>query len=324
MNDPFEERYLLPSSVLRLASSLHVAKIGFCDFPKEFAPSLYFPLLKQLHLWRVSISEDAFCQVLSGCHVLETLFLMELRDVGGLSVSSPTLRTIVIHNLFKGKEELVIKEAPRLERLLTHWPGSVSETIRVVRAPKLQILGLLSPCVPEFEIANLVFQGLTPSSSKKTIPSVKVLALKFSRPDLNGVLEILRCFPCLEKLYVIWDEYMETEMKNVRQYDPVDPIKCLESHLKVVVLKNYRGGEEHVAFAKFFVLNAKVIKEIKFGVCKEVDILGKWMTDQHRMLEVETRASQDAELKFKSGSARWDNCLDTHDLSIADPFHCCF
>jgi hypothetical protein len=35
----------------------------------------------------------------------------------------------------------------------------------------------------------------------------------------------------------------------VHQYDPLDLIKCLESPLKAVVLKNYRGGEEDVAFA---------------------------------------------------------------------------
>jgi hypothetical protein len=114
----FKRGYLLPSSVLRLASSLHVATIGYCDFLKEFAPSLTFPLLKELDLRGVSISEDVFRQVLSVCHVLEALFLTEIRDVGGLSISSPTLRIIFIGWLFKERGELIIEEAPRLEMLL--------------------------------------------------------------------------------------------------------------------------------------------------------------------------------------------------------------
>ena len=97
-------------------------------------------------------------------------------------------------------------------------------------------------------------------------------------------------------------------MENVHQYDPLDPIKCLESHLKEVVLKNYDGGEEDVAFTKFFVLNAEVVKEIKFDVNKAVYIDKKWMTDQHRLLEVEARASRDAQLKCKGGSSWCTDC----------------
>ena len=110
----------------------------------------------------------------------------------------------------------------------------------------------------------------------------------------------------------------------MREYDPLDPIKCLENHLKVLVLKNYKGGEEDVGFAKFFVLNAKVLKEIKFGVCKKIDIDKKWMTDQLMLLEVETRPSPDTVFKYRSGSSCWDTYLDTEDLSVADPFSCCF
>jgi hypothetical protein len=33
-------------------------------------------------------------------------------------------------------------------------------------------------------------------------------------------------------------------MKDVRRYDPLDPIECIELHLKKVVLKNYDGNIE--------------------------------------------------------------------------------
>ena len=64
------------------------------------------------------------------------------------------------------------------------------------------------------------------------------------------------------------------------QYNPLDPIKCLESHLKVLVLNNYIGDEEDIGFAKFFVSNAKVVKEIKFGVSTEIGKDRKWMSNQ--------------------------------------------
>jgi hypothetical protein len=119
--------------------------------------------------------------------------------------------------------------SPQQKMLLLCSPGNGCHTVRVISAPKLEILGPLSPCISEFEIANLVFQvaapasrlllgilsccycfddhlffqGLIPPSPTIPIHTVKVLALMFSGPDLNGVLDILRCFPCLEKLYVI-------------------------------------------------------------------------------------------------------------------------
>jgi hypothetical protein len=122
-----------------------------------------------------------------------------------------------------------------------------------------------------------------------------------------------------------WDEYLKAKTKNLCQYDPLNPVKCLESHLKVLVLKNYTGGEEELGFAKFFVLNARVVKEINFAVCGKVAIDKNWMTDQLRLLQVEARASQDARLKFRGGYSVWGTYhVDTSDLSIDDPFSSCF
>ncbi|XP_040246375.1 putative F-box/FBD/LRR-repeat protein At1g78760 [Aegilops tauschii subsp. strangulata] len=182
-----DKRCLLPPSVLRSASTLLLVSIGSCDFPREMAPSLNFPLLKQLKLWSVSISEDVFSRVLSSCHVLESLHLSRILEGSCLCISSPTLRIIVTLCLFEGKGKLVIKEAPHLERLLLRSPGLGVETIQVVRAPKLETVGLLSPCTLQIQINNLVFQGLIPSSLENPIRSVKVLALQFCGPDLNSV-----------------------------------------------------------------------------------------------------------------------------------------
>ena len=50
--------------------------------------------------------------------------------------------------------------------------------------------------------------------------------------------------------------------ENVHQYNPTDRVNCLEAHLKELVLKNYEGNERDIWFAKFFVLNAEVLKKI--------------------------------------------------------------
>jgi hypothetical protein len=124
-------------------------------------------------------------------------------------------------------------------------------------------------------------------------------------------------------LYIVFSFHLQSRLrkgiKNVRKYDPLDPIQCLELHLKKVVLKNYFGNRPDVNFAKFFVLNAKVLDEMKFGVHSNCN--DKWKLNQHRRLQLDKRASRDAQFKF-TGSF-WNFYTDnkhTHDLAMADPF----
>ncbi|KQK07654.1 hypothetical protein BRADI_2g36801v3 [Brachypodium distachyon] len=278
----------LPSSVLRVASTLLVAKIGSC----EIAHPLNLPVLKHLTLQHVS------------------------------SYGSPTLRSIVLRAWLLGYGELVIEDAPRLESLLLPSPALGCKIIRVIRAPRLEMVGPLFTNVPEIHIVNQVSQEIMPVNLKNPICTVKVLTLQFSGPDLNAVLSTLNCFPCLEILHIIWKKHFDRHMENVSQPDPLDPAKCLKTHLKKLVLENYEGSEqEDVNFAKFFVLNAKELKEIKFGVYQKIN--KAWVADQHRLLEVETRASEDAQFEFSLGSS--SNFMDAYgtmgyDLSIAHYF----
>ena len=72
---------------------------------------------------------------------------------------------------------------------------------------------------------------------------------------------------------------LQEDMKNVLEYDPLDLVECLQFHLKKVVLKNYDGDKRSFAdFAKFFILNAKVLKKMEIGVIN--DHSDKWMHRQ--------------------------------------------
>jgi hypothetical protein len=176
-----DKRYPLPPSVLRfaIASTLVVATISFCEFPNEIAPSVCFPLLKQLNLWRVSISEDVLRGVLSGCHVLESLALENMGDVGCFRISSQTLRSVRHSAWFFNKGELIIEDAPSLEKLILSCPNRVRDNIRVIRAPKLEILGCLSPCISEIQIANLLFKVSAETSCFCFLHVVLLLTLYF-------------------------------------------------------------------------------------------------------------------------------------------------
>ena len=110
-------------------------------------------------------------------------------------------------------------------------------------------------------------------------------------------------------------------------YDSLDdPIECLENHLKNMALKVYDGNSPQVDFSRFFVLNAKVLERVEFGL-PEISISKKRMDEcrdnQHGQLRVEDRASRSAQFVFKNfvgTNCNHHNNKDIHDLSMADPF----
>uniref|UniRef100_M8BYK2 Uncharacterized protein n=1 Tax=Aegilops tauschii TaxID=37682 RepID=M8BYK2_AEGTA len=264
----YAEPRLLASVVLCFASTLLVAKIEHCDFPVDTVPPMNFPLLTKLTLFDVSVSEEVFHRLLSGCHVLESLYMAEVRAGGCFRVSSRTIKSITFGHSFSEKAELVIDDAPRLlSLLLTDCNRDDRVTIRVIRAPNLEILGPFLVIVSKL----LLFQGISPVGSTNSMRTVKVLTLRVSGDKLDSVLNILRCFPCLEELHVIFQEFYEMDKENEPQYDPLHPIECLEIHLKKVVFKSFLGYLAQRSFARFFVLNAKVATKIEFEVNKDYD-----------------------------------------------------
>ncbi|MBC2899447.1 hypothetical protein CFC21_112287 [Triticum aestivum] len=238
--------------------------------------------------------------------------MLEVHAAGCLRVSSRTLRSIGFRDSSDVKAELVIDDAPRLERLLlpySHLNDCV--TIRIIRAPKLEILGPFSPDLCEL----LAFQGMGPVGSANSISTVKVLAVGCYTYQLNAVLDILKWFPCLGKLYVTFGR------QNLPHYDRPHPMECLQTHLKEVVLKYFNGYEQQIDFARFFVLNAKVLNKIEFHV-REDHYNNEFVARQHTLLQAKDSASPDAQFEFRKtcGSIDYHVSKHIHDMSVADPF----
>jgi len=210
----------LPPSALRFAATLCVAKFGYCHFPNEVAPSLKFPHLRELSLFEVTISEEALHSLLSGCYVLDILLLERIAGFARLRISSPTLRSIGFSGPWEGEgseatkfQELVVEDAPRLERLLPLHPDRGPATVRVMRAPKLETVGLLSAAISKLEFGTTSFQEMIALRMGTSMETVKVLALESLGPNLDSVVDFLKCFPCVEKLYIKFNR-LKTEKRT--------------------------------------------------------------------------------------------------------------
>ncbi|KAG2589678.1 hypothetical protein PVAP13_5NG379581 [Panicum virgatum] len=218
----------MPPSALRFTATLRVAKFGYCDFPT----SRSFPWSRSPYqrtpftacslaatFWRSSCWSAM--SALAACASVPQL----LRSIG-FSGPSEAIEF----------QELVVEDAPRLERLLPLEPGRGPATIRVMRASKLEKVGLLSAAISKLEFGTTAFQEMMALSLGTSMATVRVLALESLGPNLDSVLDFLKCFPCVEKLYITFNR-LKT-VKNARIYNPLYPIECLELHLKKVVV-NY-------------------------------------------------------------------------------------
>ncbi|KAF7083000.1 hypothetical protein CFC21_086824 [Triticum aestivum] len=261
---------------------------------------------------------DAFHRLLSGCHALESLYMAEVRAAGWLRVSSPTITftTIIFRHSSSEKTELVIEDAPCLLRLLlTDCKRDDCVTVRVISAPNLKILG------PFLVVASklLLFQGINSVSSTNSMRTLKVLALKPSGDKLLATLNILRWFPYLEKLCIIFHKHYEMHEQNEPPYDPLYPIECLESHLKKVVFKSFQGYRRQVEFARIFVLNAKVLDKMEFEVYNHYR--SEMVAYQYRLLQVENRASRHARFEFRTTSMPINMSMISQWLNPFRPIH---
>lgn len=91
------------------------------------------------------------------------------------------------------------------------------------------------------------------------------------------------------------------------------------------MLINYHGTPRDVNFARFFLLNAKVLEHMEFATRKSEDrkkYISEWIAGQPVKLQLDNRASQGAQFNFTHASYYDDGIHigHIHDLTVSDPF----
>ncbi|CAD6223520.1 unnamed protein product [Miscanthus lutarioriparius] len=285
-----------PASVHRFSSTLRAVSFGGCGFTDgNNASGLHFPVLKQLSLADVRFSESSLRALLSASPVLQSLLLKGSIGLSRVQIASPTLRSIGVRSNH-GRvilRQVIIEDAPCLERLLC------------------------------FDYLGITISGSGLVSLKMVMHSVKVLSLSEERLSLDVVIGYMKCFPYMERLYI------QTKMageKNVWCCKYRNLIGTLDIRLKKIVLAGYRGNTSHVNFAKFFVLNARMLESMRLELCiAKPSPSNAWIDKQYRLLQTKNKASRDMQLDFASDyGLRLTNSFfrpeQVHDLSTADPF----
>ncbi|TVU39659.1 hypothetical protein EJB05_13090 [Eragrostis curvula] len=310
-------RPLMPPSALFFSSTVRVVKFGYCQFPDVAALKPHLPNLQHLGLERVSISEDSLHAMISCCPALTCLILDYCSDFYQFRINSLKLKRVEMdfrRSNTDRLEELIVENAPCLEVLHHRGPSEDSMDISIISAPKLKILGRLTDSMHKFKLGSTVFMGLDALRIATVMRSVKVLSLRLENLNLDVIINFMRCFPCLEKLYI------KTYLKFTEDMEPPNTkkrLECLHRHLKKVQISYYYGNKSHVDFAKFFVLNARVLELMVLDVEDDKRTDDYWIENQRRKLQLENRASIGAQIEFTS-----EECFyylnETHEF--ADPY----
>uniref|UniRef100_K4A2L8 F-box/LRR-repeat protein 15/At3g58940/PEG3-like LRR domain-containing protein n=1 Tax=Setaria italica TaxID=4555 RepID=K4A2L8_SETIT len=175
---------LPPASTLRFLATLRVAALRKCHIPDGLAQSLQLPQLKELAL-------EEECLLLSNC-----------TGFGCARITSSSLRGIGVRaECYQDSElrfsELIIDDAPCLERLL--YAEYFGLNVSAVTAPKLLTGDIMLFC---WSVQFLQTCGLNAVSLMTVLHSVKILAVNSWVTELDLAIGLMKCFPCLEKLYI--------------------------------------------------------------------------------------------------------------------------
>ncbi|CAL4961591.1 unnamed protein product [Urochloa decumbens] len=284
----------LPGSLLKLAS-LETLKLFYCRFPNAgSAPAPRLPALKTLDLSNVNVSQESLQAILSHCTSLECMKLKNITGVDRICLRSKSLARL--YGDFGNLKEIVVEDAPNLEELVGIGLPSGEAKVKIVFAPKMQVLGYLGTSVRPLVLHDTVFDGGI-MQLRTLMHSVKTLAIQvpFSEKGYTVfVAQLLKCFPCLETLQVEPNKRSISRRVNVEEWDTANSIQCIEHSINKVVFECFGGEDCQWGFLTFLLGMARALKLVELYCWTGKD----WSSDQIELLDPRNRASPDAEIQF--------------------------
>ncbi|KAJ1687830.1 hypothetical protein LUZ63_019220 [Rhynchospora breviuscula] len=271
-------------------------------------PSI-IPNIKELRLHSMHLS-DLLQSLLSKCVSLETLHISSGTCTFVGSISSPNLRKFVWKPT--EKDELIIKDAPNLESLVLDVYTARDCKVKVLDAPKLQLLGMLHMNFKALQLGETFFDRQTTPGfvvkampcQIKTLSSVKTLGIRLSLTFNETIPDLLRCFPCLENFYIMnYETCISGRYSKKVIWDEQGSLDFLD-HLKTVTMKGFHGDKRDAELLRYLVINGKVLKRVTLLCSKSKPITEHFVKNIRWQLCFKNRASIDLELMFFADTER--------------------
>ncbi|XP_039848069.1 F-box/FBD/LRR-repeat protein At1g13570-like isoform X2 [Panicum virgatum] len=264
LNGSCPAQWRVPSDVLGCAA-LGRLWIGLCQFPDTSGVAPALLSLRELGIVRSSVPDRDLHAVIPRCPVLETLAFALTQDYPRyVHIWSESLRCVVIWKSML--REVHLDDAPSVDRLLVEPIADATTHIKIIKAPKLKILGYFDVGLHQLKIGNTVIKIDTKVKPSAMVRTLRTLALKVQfgvEDQVKLVPTLLKCFPCLETLYITSVPSEAPDNVDIEFWDQVGFTECVYSHLKKLVLDAVRGEDSELAFAKFVMERAQMLEDMR-------------------------------------------------------------
>uniref|UniRef100_A0ACD5V683 Uncharacterized protein n=1 Tax=Avena sativa TaxID=4498 RepID=A0ACD5V683_AVESA len=340
-NRPWPLNMPLPDEILRCASLCRLY-LGVWHFPTAHRPA--FPNLQELGLFHTIIEDKDIDALLARCHKLKILsFVMTYNADSRIRVSSRSLTALIEWRA--SLEEVVVDGAPCLERLLFDSIGE-QRFVKIVQAPRLEVLGFLDLQLHELQIGGIVIKAGMNVRPRAMLQSLKIFAVKVRFSDHAEVTmlpTLLRCFPSLETLHIMSMPGSADIVDRAEFWESLGSSDCLRSHLKTLVLHGFKNLTQELSFLNYILEKGKVLKALRIVRSELDDVLaGVGPTTKahelHEFAKVESvvevgpvsgfSLERDAPSSESSGgdisvcpASRCWSFQRAIDLSVKDPFY---
>ncbi|TVU01579.1 hypothetical protein EJB05_52951, partial [Eragrostis curvula] len=314
----------IPASLFACASLTRL-ETKRCTFPKAPAsPLLALARLTEIKLFYCQISDSLLRATLSQCTALERLKMNGMRKCRRVQIRSPSLKVLQVDGDF---DELSLsKDNPRR-----------GVRLKILHAPKLEVLGYLSLSFHAMEIGKTSFTE-DHILVETLMPSLKTLAIEVSyktKGYINWVMQLLKVFPCIETLFIKvhcsgrtlhyylyliiisrnfrlrllkFICYLQSNWKHAQSaapdsWDVLTYIPCVDDHLEKVVFEIYTGHKWQRNMAKFLHRRSRFLKTMEFHCINYNDNKDdpsdvEWSRKQQELLSLESRASRECRFFF--------------------------
>ena len=159
VNASWPVEWRVPSDVLACAA-LGRLWIGLCQFPDTSGVAPALLSLRELGIVRSSVPDRDLHAVIPRCPVLETLAFALTQDYPRyVHIWSESLRCVVIWKSML--REVHLDDAPNVDRLLVEPIADAATHIKIIKAPKLKILGYFDVGLHQLKIGNTVIKVRT-------------------------------------------------------------------------------------------------------------------------------------------------------------------
>ncbi|KAK3164689.1 hypothetical protein QOZ80_1AG0023180 [Eleusine coracana subsp. coracana] len=319
VNDSWPDDWRVPSDVFGCAA-LRSLWIGLCLFPDTSGQSPVLLSMQELGIVHSSVQDRYLHALIPRCPELETLALVLTQDYPRyVHIWSASLRCVV---LWKSMiREIHLDDAPNLDRLLVEPIADAATHIKIIKAPNLKTFGYFDVGLHQLKIGNTVIKLGTKVKPGAMVRTLRTLALKvqFGVEDQVKLVPLfLKCFPCLETLYIMSAPSESPVNIEIDFWDQVGFTECVYSHLKKLVLEAVRGEDSEMAFAKFVMERAQMLEDMRILVdssCSRDVVLSH--------LSSEGCVSADATIMVERHDASHAWCFQRAiDLLQSDPFGC--